>query len=180
MHEKYGYYVYEEDVEDWGKYGLRPEVIEVSPPQTFLDRMYASQGTYEVLVSVSPCRRGKSQFYAWRTTGDPKYQERGWAAFESIERYCKLVNGSVRIPDGRRVEGGGGGGREPGMIDAVSAKSVGDVWNVTGGKELDWKTEVSRGLGSDVAPSQHRSDPVTAWGRGYAFGFASHSSSRRR
>ncbi|CAE6459936.1 unnamed protein product [Rhizoctonia solani] len=46
----------------------------------------------------------ESNFYAWRTTGDIKYQQRAHAALLSIEKYCKVDGGYVGIDDVRLVE----------------------------------------------------------------------------
>jgi hypothetical protein len=54
MHERYGYYVYEEDVEDWGRYGLRPEVIEVSPRKCSWIRYPLCTAPDKIFVSGSP------------------------------------------------------------------------------------------------------------------------------
>ncbi|ELU41720.1 glycoside hydrolase family 47 protein [Rhizoctonia solani AG-1 IA] len=45
-----------------------------------------------------------SNFYAWRATGDIKYQKRAHAALMSIEKYCKLDGGYVGIDDVRLVK----------------------------------------------------------------------------
>ncbi|CAE6521388.1 unnamed protein product [Rhizoctonia solani] len=46
----------------------------------------------------------ESNFYAWRATGDIKYQKRAHAALLSIEKYCKVDGGYVGISDVRLVE----------------------------------------------------------------------------
>ncbi|CAE6457287.1 unnamed protein product [Rhizoctonia solani] len=46
----------------------------------------------------------ESNFYAWRATGDIKYQQRAHAALMSIEKYCKVDGGYVGIGDVRLVE----------------------------------------------------------------------------
>ncbi|CAE6426740.1 unnamed protein product [Rhizoctonia solani] len=46
----------------------------------------------------------ESNFYAWRATGDIKYQKRAHAALMSIEKYCKLDGGYVGIDDVRLVK----------------------------------------------------------------------------
>ncbi|KAF8609807.1 glycoside hydrolase family 47 protein [Ceratobasidium sp. AG-I] len=43
----------------------------------------------------------ESNFYAWRATGDLKYQKRAPAALTSIEKHCKLEHGYVGIRDVR-------------------------------------------------------------------------------
>ncbi|CAE6424909.1 unnamed protein product [Rhizoctonia solani] len=43
----------------------------------------------------------ESNFYAWRATGDIKYQKRARAALLSIEKYCKVGGGYVGIDDVR-------------------------------------------------------------------------------
>lgn len=46
----------------------------------------------------------ESNFYAWRATGDIKYQKRAQAALLSIEKYCKVEDGYVGIMDVRVAE----------------------------------------------------------------------------
>ncbi|CUA76752.1 mannosyl-oligosaccharide alpha-1,2-mannosidase [Rhizoctonia solani] len=46
----------------------------------------------------------ESNFYAWRATGDIKYQQRAHAALLSIEKYCKVDGGYVGINDVRLTE----------------------------------------------------------------------------
>ncbi|CAE6423030.1 mannosyl-oligosaccharide alpha-1,2-mannosidase [Rhizoctonia solani AG-1 IB] len=46
----------------------------------------------------------ESNFYAWRATGDIKYQKRARAALSSIEKYCKTDGGYVGIDDVRLVK----------------------------------------------------------------------------
>ncbi|KAG8713541.1 maturation of Asn-linked oligosaccharides protein [Ceratobasidium sp. 423] len=46
----------------------------------------------------------ESNFYAWRATGDIKYQKRAHAALLSIEKYCKVDGGYVGIYDVRLLE----------------------------------------------------------------------------
>jgi len=38
-------------------------------------------------------------FVLWRTTHDPIYREWGWAAFQAIEKYCRVANGYSGIRD---------------------------------------------------------------------------------
>ncbi|KAB5594713.1 Mannosyl-oligosaccharide alpha-1,2-mannosidase [Ceratobasidium theobromae] len=46
----------------------------------------------------------ESNFYAWRATGDIKYQKRAHAALTSIEKYCKVENGYAGLSDVRYIE----------------------------------------------------------------------------
>ncbi|KAL1725794.1 glycoside hydrolase family 47 protein [Schizophyllum commune] len=39
----------------------------------------------------------ESFYLLWRTTGDPMWRERGWAVFQSIERFCKTKYGYASI-----------------------------------------------------------------------------------
>lgn len=43
----------------------------------------------------------ESNFYAWRATGDLKYQKRALAALTSIEKHCKLEHGYAGLKDVR-------------------------------------------------------------------------------
>ncbi|KAG9084450.1 maturation of Asn-linked oligosaccharides protein, partial [Ceratobasidium sp. 392] len=46
----------------------------------------------------------ESNFYAWRATGDLKYQKRAQAALSSIEKYCKVEHGYVGLTDVRQTD----------------------------------------------------------------------------
>lgn len=46
----------------------------------------------------------ESNFYAWRATGDIKYQKRAHAALLSIEKYCKVEDGYAGIMDVRLTQ----------------------------------------------------------------------------
>ncbi|MBW0510336.1 hypothetical protein O181_050051 [Austropuccinia psidii MF-1] len=39
----------------------------------------------------------ESMWYAWRLTGDPIWQERGWAAFQAFEKYCRAPGGYTEL-----------------------------------------------------------------------------------
>ena len=39
----------------------------------------------------------ESFYYLWRTTGDPRWRERGWAVFEAIEREARTSTGYATI-----------------------------------------------------------------------------------
>ena len=39
----------------------------------------------------------------WRTTGDSKWRDRGWAVFEAIEKHAKVGNAYASIKDVNRV-----------------------------------------------------------------------------
>jgi mannosyl-oligosaccharide alpha-1,2-mannosidase len=41
----------------------------------------------------------ESLFYAWRITGEKRYREWAWQAFEAIERHCKTPNGFAGLND---------------------------------------------------------------------------------
>ena len=41
----------------------------------------------------------ESVFYSWRATGDPRWQELAWTAFESISKYCKAGNALAGIQE---------------------------------------------------------------------------------
>lgn len=66
-----------------------------------------------------------------------------------------MVNENVCVTSGRAAKGGQGSG----IFNAVSAMSVGDVWDVTGGMKLDWKTEVR-----PLPPHRHHDWPDPEFG----------------
>ncbi|KAJ8099467.1 glycoside hydrolase [Lipomyces tetrasporus] len=46
-------------------------------------------------------------FYAYRITGDPKYQDWAWTAFEGLRKFCKAQYGYGEIQDVTLPDGGG-------------------------------------------------------------------------
>ncbi|KJZ74590.1 hypothetical protein HIM_05940 [Hirsutella minnesotensis 3608] len=63
---------------------------------------WSAAGTYilrpETLESV---------YYAYRMTGDKKYQDMAWRAFESINRVCRVEGGFAELADVMQSNGGG-------------------------------------------------------------------------
>ncbi|KAL1873107.1 hypothetical protein VTK73DRAFT_1112 [Phialemonium thermophilum] len=49
----------------------------------------------------------ESYYYAYRATGDPKYQEWAWDAFVNINRTCRVGSGYSSINDVNKPDGGG-------------------------------------------------------------------------
>jgi mannosyl-oligosaccharide alpha-1,2-mannosidase len=41
----------------------------------------------------------ESLFYAWRVTGEKRYREWAWQAFEAMEKHCKTPNGFAALKD---------------------------------------------------------------------------------
>jgi mannosyl-oligosaccharide alpha-1,2-mannosidase len=41
----------------------------------------------------------ESWYLLWRTTGDEKWRERGWAVFEALETYARRWNGFASVAD---------------------------------------------------------------------------------
>ena len=41
----------------------------------------------------------ESMFILWRTTGDPKWRERGWAIFEAIEKHAREGRAFASVQD---------------------------------------------------------------------------------
>lgn len=44
-------------------------------------------------VSVGRPETVEALFLAYRSTGDEKYREQGWAIFQAFERHCKVPGG---------------------------------------------------------------------------------------
>ena len=42
-------------------------------------------------------------FYLYRITGDPKYQEWGWEAFQAIEQFAKVKNGYSSVNSVKKI-----------------------------------------------------------------------------
>ena len=58
--------------------------------------------------SVDPRYKGRpeyveSLFYAWRVTGEPRFREWAWDAFEAIEKHCKASYGYAQLADVYKV-----------------------------------------------------------------------------
>lgn len=45
-------------------------------------------------------------FYAYRLTGDTKYQDMGWEMFQAMERHCKVAAGYTGLRDVTRINAG--------------------------------------------------------------------------
>ncbi len=48
----------------------------------------------------------ESLYYAYRATGDPKYQDWAWNAFDAIRMHCQTTSGFSRIADVNSENGG--------------------------------------------------------------------------
>ncbi|OAL47812.1 seven-hairpin glycosidase [Pyrenochaeta sp. DS3sAY3a] len=88
-------------------------------PQT--DRQRA-EARASGIWSLDPTYKGRpeyieSLFYAWRVTGEPRYRDWAWEAFEALEAHCKapfgyaqlgdVYDGSAPMAVGGEKEGGG-------------------------------------------------------------------------
>jgi len=71
-------------------YQLRPEVIEVS--------IYFACWANRVSAASSFRIPSQSNFYAWRATGDPKYQLNAVKMMNAIFKYCKAPVGYAPFP----------------------------------------------------------------------------------
>jgi len=49
----------------------------------------------------------ESYYYAYRATGDSKYQDWAWEAFQHINKTCRVGNGFSGINDVNKADGGG-------------------------------------------------------------------------
>jgi len=63
---------------------------------------WISSGNYVLRPEVI-----ESYYYAYRATGDPKYQEWAWAAFENINKTCRVGSGYSSVKDVNQPGGGG-------------------------------------------------------------------------
>lgn len=41
----------------------------------------------------------ESFFLLWKTTGDVKWRERGWAVFQALEKHARVQNGYASVHD---------------------------------------------------------------------------------
>lgn len=60
--------------------------------------------------SIDPQYKGRpeyveSLFYAWRITGEQRYRDWAWEAFDSMEKYCKAPYGYAQLADVYRTKG---------------------------------------------------------------------------
>jgi mannosyl-oligosaccharide alpha-1,2-mannosidase len=63
-------------------------------------------------------------YYAYRATKDPKYRDWSWAAFESINRYCRTETGFSSINDVNDPDGGGKSDSQESFVFAEVMKYV--------------------------------------------------------
>ncbi|KAL0947331.1 hypothetical protein HGRIS_013450 [Hohenbuehelia grisea] len=78
--------------------GLPPGLREV-PPAGEGDRDYILEKEYYILRPETI----ESFFIMWKTTGDTKWRERGWAAFEAIEKHARTKHGYANIKNVDKV-----------------------------------------------------------------------------
>lgn len=86
----------------------------------------------------------ESFYYAYRATGDRKYQDWAWAAFVAINATCRVGSGFSEVSDVNAV----GGGKKLNFMDSFFFAEVlkysflihdgGGVWNVQGGAQQEW------------------------------------------
>lgn len=96
--------------------GIGPETFqwlgELSPPNATVpagnESFYERAGFY--ITGSSYITRPEvieSYYYAYRATGDPKYQEWAWEAYLAINSTCRVGSGYSSINDVNQVGGGG-------------------------------------------------------------------------
>lgn len=81
----------------WDPLGTEPNATKVPANQTaFYKRagFWIVNGQYGLGPEVV-----ESFYYAWRATGEKKYQEYIWAAFQSLKEFCRVGSGVSTIPD---------------------------------------------------------------------------------
>ncbi|ESK90496.1 glycoside hydrolase family 47 protein [Moniliophthora roreri MCA 2997] len=84
-------------VDEWKKDGKplrRPPGLREVPPEDRSDRREYMNRKHTYLLRPETV---ESFYILWRTTGDERWRERGWAVFQSIERYAKTEYGYASI-----------------------------------------------------------------------------------
>ncbi|KAJ8689444.1 hypothetical protein PTI98_012347 [Pleurotus ostreatus] len=75
--------------------GVPPGVNEVLPEQDKEKRDYQDSSSVYILRPETV----ESFFVLWKTTGDVKWRERGWAVFQALEKHARVQNGYASVHD---------------------------------------------------------------------------------
>ncbi|PLN80649.1 mannosyl-oligosaccharide alpha-1,2-mannosidase 1B [Aspergillus taichungensis] len=104
---------------------------------------YVVSGAYILRPEVM-----ESFYYAWRLTGEEKYRDWVWKAFESINRYCRTKSGFAGLKNVNAANGGGHDDNQESFLFAevmkyaYLAQSEDAPWQVQRGKnEFVFNTE---------------------------------------
>ncbi|KAK8160878.1 mannosyl-oligosaccharide 1,2-alpha-mannosidase precursor [Phyllosticta citrichinensis] len=104
----------------WDPVGTPPEATKVPANQTSFYRragFWIVQPEYGLGPEVV-----ESFYHAWRATGDKKYQELIWGAFQSIREFTKVGSGYSIIEDVNGKVGSGYGNYQPSFFLAETLK----------------------------------------------------------
>ncbi|KAI0688251.1 glycoside hydrolase family 47 protein [Cytidiella melzeri] len=85
--------------EDLGRLGTVPGTNETTPAMPGEDLEYRVMDARYLLRPETI----ESIYIMWRTTGDIKWRERGWALFESIEKHAKTETAYASVADVRQL-----------------------------------------------------------------------------
>jgi len=77
-----------------GREGLPPGMGEPEAEKDSMKRDYVNSWSEAYLLRPETV---ESIFYMWRTTGDVKWRERGYAIFQAIEKYARATNGYTSV-----------------------------------------------------------------------------------
>ncbi len=85
--------------------GLGPEIIKMRSDVADED-FYVPHDAHHYLLRPEAA---EAWFYLWRLTGDEHWRDAAWAAFQAIEKHCRVANGysgvrDVTVPGDRQVE----------------------------------------------------------------------------
>lgn len=92
----------------WVDHSLPPgEGNNGPPPDSQLD-FYKKAGFYTTAGSyILRPETVESLYYAYRLTGDTKWQDMAWTAFQSISKVCRAGSGFAQLMDVMKKDGGG-------------------------------------------------------------------------
>lgn len=78
------------------------------PPPESERKFYEKSGFYSTAGSyILRPETLESVYYAYRLTGDGKWQDMAWQAFESINKACRTGSGYAELKDVMKPDGGG-------------------------------------------------------------------------
>jgi mannosyl-oligosaccharide alpha-1,2-mannosidase len=85
---------------------------------------------------MHPCRPEsvESWYLLWRTTGDTKWRDRGWAVFQGLETYSLRWNGFASVEDVTKAQQGGHVDEMPRSV--ILQHSWGETPNLLGLSQL--------------------------------------------
>ncbi|GJN73642.1 maturation of Asn-linked oligosaccharides protein [Purpureocillium lilacinum] len=96
------------EVFQWVDAALPANDTNNAPPPDAQKDFYAKSGFYTTAGSyILRPETSESLYYAYRLTGDRKYQDMAWQAFSAIKKVCKTGDAYAQLNDVMQTNGGG-------------------------------------------------------------------------